>query len=300
MPTLQSLLASNHEVVAVYTQPDRPAGRGRKLKPSPVKQLALQHHVPVMQPQSLKEEQAVVELATLQADLMIVVAYGLILPEQVLSLPTYGCLNVHASLLPRWRGAAPIQRAILAGDDQSGVTIMQMDTGLDTGDMLLREAVKITSEMTARELHDDLSERGARALLKVVDAIGQGQLPQAVSQDEAGATYAAKLKKEEGEIDWENSADAIVRQIKAFNPWPVAYTRQAGKLLRIWDAKSSACGEGEVPGTLLELDSGLPVIACGQGCIVLLEVQAEGKKRMSARDYMNARKDIIQPGIKFG
>jgi methionyl-tRNA formyltransferase len=177
---------------------------------------------------------------------------------------------------------------------------MQMDTGLDTGDMLLREAVKITSEMTANELHDDLSERGARALLKVVDAIGQGNPPQAVSQDEAGATYAAKLKKEEGEIDWENPADAIVRQIKAFNPWPVAYTRQAGKLLRIWDAKSGAYGEGKLPGTLLELDSGLPVIACGQGCVVLLEVQAEGKKRMSARDYMNARKDIIQPGIKFG
>ena len=300
VPTLQSLLDSNHEVVAVYTQPDRPAGRGRKLTSSPVKQLAQEHSVPVVQPLTLKDEQPVIELEKLKPDLMVVVAYGLILPEAVLSVPSYGCLNVHASLLPRWRGAAPIQRAILAGDEQSGVTIMQMDVGLDTGDMLLRETIGISPDMTASELHDELASLGAKALVTVVDAIGRGQPPVAVRQTEADATYAAKLSKQEAEIDWEMSAVDITRQIKAFNPWPVAYTHQSGKLLRIWDAKFREESHSGTPGTFTGLDNGLPVIACGQGSLILLEVQAEGKKRMSAQDYMNARKGVITPGVMFG
>ena len=298
--TLQALLDSQHEMLAVYTQPDRPAGRGRQLRASPVKQLAEANIIPVFQPPSLKDEAAVNSLCDLQADLMVVVAYGLILPPGVLQIPTYGCLNVHASLLPRWRGAAPIQRAILAGDSITGVTVMQMDEGLDTGDMLCTAQVAIDNATTAEALHDELARLGAELLLTVVDSIDGGESPHAVRQDNAQVTYADKLSKAEAEINWALSAEGILRVVKAFNPWPVAYTRGFGKILRIWDA---AIVEGEnsaKPGELLAIDNNLPIIACGQGALRLLEVQPEGKKRMPATAYMNARKAELKPGVIFG
>ncbi|RKZ96443.1 MAG: methionyl-tRNA formyltransferase, partial [Gammaproteobacteria bacterium] len=220
---LQSLLDSQHEIIAVYTQPDRPAGRGRKLTASPVKALALEHDIPVYQPVSLKDEAAQQELIELQADIMIVVAYGLILPEIILAAPQYGCLNIHASILPRWRGAAPIQRAILAGDQATGVTIMQMDKGLDTGDMLLINRCAINPGDTASSLHDQLALMGGTAIMQTLADIEAHRLqPQA--QDDTQATYAHKLDKQEAQIDWHQDADDIVRKIQAFNSWPVAYT----------------------------------------------------------------------------
>ena len=300
VPTLQRLLDSQHEVVAVYTQPDRPAGRGRQLRASPVKQLAEASDIPVIQPQSLKDELAINELRRFQPELMIVVAYGLILPAEVLAIPIHGCLNVHASLLPRWRGAAPIQRAILAGDASSGVTIMQMDEGLDTGDMLKMSEVPIDAEMTAETLHDELAVLGANALLDVVDQIDRGSHPQAVQQDENQTSYAAKLSKSEAEINWALPAPQVLRLIKAFNPWPVAYTSWSGKTLRIWDARIIDEDIEANPGELASMDHKLPVIACGEGALVLLEVQPEGKKRMSADAYMNARKADIRTGMIFG
>jgi len=300
VPTLQRLIDSQHEVVAVYTQPDRPAGRGRKMRASPVKQLAEAKGIQVMQPQSLKDESAINELRRFQPGLMIVVAYGLILPAEVLAIPEHGCLNVHASLLPRWRGAAPIQRAILAGDTTSGVTIMQMDEGLDTGDMLKFLEVTISDDMTAEGLHDKLAILGGDALLEVVDSIEEGNGPPAVQQDEQQANYAAKLSKTEAEINWALPAPQVLRLIKAFNPWPVAFTSWSGKTLRIWDACIAGEGGTGAPGELVSIDHKLPVIACGDGALVLLEVQPEGKKRMPADAYMNARKADIKTGMVFG
>jgi methionyl-tRNA formyltransferase len=300
VPTLELLLQSEHEVVSVYTQPDRPAGRGRKLTASPVKQVAQKHHVNILQPETLRSATAASELAGLQPDIMIVVAYGLILPPDILSVPAYGCLNVHASLLPRWRGAAPIQRAILAGDKQTGVTIMQMDTGLDTGDMLKQSIVPISTETTARQLHDELAVRGAEDLMQVVEQFDSEKPPVPQKQDDTIATYADKLTKQEARIDWREAADVVLRKIKAFNPWPVAHTSLHGKILRIWDAEM-ACLEREArPGELITSTNGIPVIACGAGAITLLELQPEGKKRMSSQAFMNARKADTQPGIILG
>jgi methionyl-tRNA formyltransferase len=300
VPSLELLLQSDHEVVSVYTQPDRPAGRGRKLTASPVKQLAQKHHVKVLQPDTLRTDSAVSELASLQPDLMIVVAYGLILPSEILSVPTHGCLNVHASLLPRWRGAAPIQRSILAGDQQTGVTIMQMDVGLDTGDMLKQTIVPITTETTARQLHDELAIRGAEDLLQVVEQIGGKKPPVPQKQDDTAATYAEKLSKQEARIDWREAAEVVLRKIKAFNPWPVAHTALHGKILRIWDAEMAAAEQAAEPGELITATNGIPVIACGTGAIALLELQPEGKKCMTAQAFMNARKADIKPGIILG
>ena len=300
VPTLQRLIDSRHEVVAVYTQPDRPAGRGRQMRASLVKQLAEAHDILVVQPQSLKDDTAINELRQFQPGLMIVVAYGLILPAEVLAIPLHGCLNVHASLLPRWRGAAPIQRTILAGDTRSGVTIMQMDEGLDTGDMLELSEVPVSVDMTAGVLHDELAELGARVLLEAVDDIDEGNTPQAMQQDGRQACYAAKLSKAEAEIDWALPAPQVLRLIKAFNPWPVAYTSISGKILRIWDACIAEEDVTGNPGELVALDNKRPVVACGEGALVLLEVQPEGKKRMLAEAYMNARKADIKTGITFG
>lgn len=300
VPTLQTLLDSQHEVVAAYTQPDRPAGRGRSVRASPIKILAEQQGVPVIQPQTLKDELAAAELKGLHADLMVVVAYGLILPVNILEIPRFGCLNVHASLLPRWRGAAPIQRSILAGDTETGITIMQMDVGLDTGDMLKRETVRIMDETTAQELHDELASLGADALLQVVEALDRGEPPEPEQQDDTLATYAEKLNKQEAQINWNLPSREIMRQVKAFNPWPVSFTRQSGKTLRVWDACLSQASKNAQPGTLINIEDDQPVIACGSGALKLLEVQPEGKKRMPAKAYMNARKAELKPGLIFG
>jgi methionyl-tRNA formyltransferase len=270
------------------------------MRASPVKQLAIASDIPVVQPQSLRDEQAIRQFRDYQVDLMIVVAYGLILPAELLAIPVHGCLNVHASLLPRWRGAAPIQRAILAADSETGITIMQMAEGLDTGDMLRRRSVPVAADMTAGMLHDELAQLGASLLLEVVNDIDKGNTPEPVAQDDSLATYAEKLVKSEAEIDWSISAEQVLRVIKAFNPWPVAYTHWAGRSLRVWDARLAQQEISAQPGEVVVIDQGVLVIACGSGALELLEVQPEGKKRMPVAAYMNARKDEIVNGVVFG
>jgi methionyl-tRNA formyltransferase len=289
---LQALIDSEHEVIAVYSQPDRPAGRGRKLTASAVKQKALEYNIPVFQPLNFKEQADQQQLAQLNADVMVVVAYGLILPEIILNTPKYGCLNIHASILPRWRGAAPIQRAIEAGDPESGVTIMQMDIGLDTGDMLTVLATEITEQDTAQTLHDRLSELGANALLKTLEEIESNQLIP-IKQDEDLVTYAHKFSKAEAEINWDEDAQTIVRKIQAFNPCPVAYTQFQGKPLRIWQAELVAANPSKKsPGGVLAVNKQGIEVATKKGDIRLLYVQPSGKKQMSAYDFAQAR-DLV-------
>ncbi len=289
VPPLQRLLDSPHEVVAVYTQPDRPAGRGRKLTASPVKQLAQQHDLPVFQPVSLKDPDAQAELSTLNADVMVVVAYGLILPKAVLDMPTYGCFNIHASLLPRWRGAAPIQRAIQMGDAETGVTIMQMDVGLDTGDMLTILKTPITADDTAQTLHDRLSQLGCDALMQTLDDL-QAERLNPVKQSDAEATYAEKLNKAEAEIDWSQPADTLVRLIQAFNPWPVAFTQYDGQPLRLWRAKMGQETVSEKPpGLVISVTKDGVEVATGKGSLILEQLQPAGKKAMAAYDFAQAR-----------
>lgn len=291
-PALRALVDAGYDVVAVYTQPDRRAGRGRKLVHGPVKQVALELGLQVMQPVSLKDEAAIAELADLRADLMVVAAYGLILPQVVLDLPTHGCINIHASLLPRWRGAAPIQRAIEAGDARSGVTIMQMAAGLDTGNMLLKTAVDISANMTAAELHDLLAEAGADALLKTLAQLHSGTLSPEV-QNEQDATYAHKLEKSEAVLDWSRSAVELHRKICAFNAWPVAQTVNAGDVLRVWQSElSDDNAQLSAPGTIVGLEHGIDVCA-SDGVVRLLRVQAPGKKPVAAREYINSHQLVI-------
>lgn len=284
---LAALLESHHQVIAVYTQPDRPAGRGRKLKASPVKALALEHELPVFQPASLKGDEEQQQLAALDADVMVVAAYGLLLPREVLEIPRYGCLNIHASLLPRWRGAAPIQRAILAGDSESGITIMQMDEGLDTGDMLFKLTTPITENDTAQQLHDRLAKLGADALLEALEATPGNLEPE--SQDEKLATYARKLEKKEAAIDWTQPAEQIARQINAFNPWPVAQTHLNDKVLRIWEAHPIPGNPTASPGTVLEENKEGIDIATGKGVLRITRLQLPGGKPLSASDFINSR-----------
>lgn len=286
---LQALLDSEHEVIAVYTQPDRPAGRGRKLTASPVKQLALAHNLPVFQPESLKTPEALAELSALNADLMVVVAYGLILPQAVLDAPKLGCLNIHASLLPRWRGAAPIQRAIESGDQQTGITIMQMDAGLDTGAMLYKLETGIQQNDTAQTLHDRLAPMGAQALLDTLAKLTQLN-PEA--QQDHQVCYAAKLTKAEAEIDWSLSAQQIVRRIHAFNPWPMAFTHFDGQPLRILQAQALEGPKHDQPGEMILLEKlGVDVMA-GEGLVRITQLQPAGKKPMSAYDFCQARNVI--------
>ncbi|MCG6658566.1 methionyl-tRNA formyltransferase [Halomonas campisalis] len=302
--SLTALLASRHPIVAVYTQPDRPAGRGRKLTASPVKRLALEHDLPVRQPETLKAPDVQAELDAFEADIMVVVAYGLILPRAVLDTPRLGCLNVHASLLPRWRGAAPIQRAIEAGDDESGVTIMQMDEGLDTGDMLLTRRTPITATTTGGELHDTLAALGGEAIVEALDALAEGGLP-ATPQPEAGVTYAAKLSKAEAELDFARPAAELAARIRAFNPWPVAWCPLGTERLRLLMAEAAAAS-GEAPrppGTLLEHDTDALRIACGEHGHEVLRVsraQLPGGKPLAVRDLLNARGDRLPPGLRLG
>lgn len=292
---LSALINSEHEVIAAYSQPDRPAGRGKKLKPSDVKQLAISHDIPVYQPISLRNEDAQQELAALNADLMVVVAYGLILPQIVLDTPRLGCINVHGSLLPRWRGAAPIQRAIWAGDAETGVTIMQMDLGLDTGAMLHKVTCPITDDETSASLYDKLAELGPQGLLETLAQISNNTAVAEVQNDEQ-SNYAAKLSKEEANIDWTQSAVEIERQVRAFNPWPVSYSQIAEQNVKIWQA--SVCEEttDAQPGTVIAATKQGIQVATGNGVLTLLNMQLAGKKAMPVQDILNARKEWFTVG----
>lgn len=285
--------ARHHEVVAVYTQPDRPAGRGRGLAPSPVKLEAIARGIPVLQPESLKDEAAQQQLRDLQPDLMVVVAYGLILPKAVLAIPTHGCWNVHASLLPRWRGAAPIQRAIQTGDAETGVCLMQMEAGLDTGPVLLRQHTPIQPGELGGQLHDRLAEMGAQVLADGLGLLRAGLKPIAQPQPEAGVTYAHKLDKAEARLDWSADAVALERTVRAFNPWPIAEASLAGERVRIHGAVALADNQGQAPGTLLAAGREGIDIACGQGALRLRVLQREGGKAITAADYLNARRDLV-------
>lgn len=291
---LAALLNSEHEVIAVYTQPDRPAGRGKKLKPSDVKELALTHDLPVYQPKTLRDETAQQELAALDADLMVVVAYGLILPQVVLDTPKLGCINVHGSLLPKWRGAAPIQRSIWAGDAETGVTIMQMDIGLDTGDMLHKVTCPIADDETSATLYNKLAELGPQGLIETLSQISAGTAV-AEKQDDDLANYAAKLSKEEANIDWTQSAVEIERQVRSFNPWPVSYTQVAEQNVKIWQASVIDAATDAAPGTVISADKTGIQVATGNGILNLLNLQLAGKKAMPVQDILNARKEWFTP-----
>ncbi|MCU7553637.1 methionyl-tRNA formyltransferase [Alteromonas sp. ASW11-19] len=291
---LAALLDSVHDVVGVYTQPDRPAGRGKKLTPSQVKVLAQQHDLPVFQPPSLKDADAQAQLAALEADLMVVVAYGLLLPAPVLNSPRLGCINVHGSILPKWRGAAPIQRAVWAGDEETGVTIMQMDEGLDTGDILHIARLPITPEDTSASLYHKLAELGPRALVKVLDNITDYP-PH--PQDNSQATHAKKLSKDEARVDWTLPAAQLERNIRAFNPWPVAWTVANGNNIKLWQA--AVTSDNGTPGTILQADKHGILVATGDGALLLTQLQIPGKKALPAADVINARRDWFAVGTQL-
>ncbi len=284
---LAGLLSANYRVLAVLTQPDRPAGRGRKPRPSAVKQLADQYDIPILQPQSLKDEEVQSQLTALAPEALVVAAYGLLLPPAVLSLPRYGCINVHASLLPRWRGAAPIQRALLAGDKESGISIMQMDEGLDTGDILTLARCPVFPEDTAGSLHDRLAKLGSQTLNSTLEQLGSEPL-RASAQDNLQANYAERLSKQEGELNWKLPAATLERQVRAFNPWPVSYTTCDQSRLRIWQARYIPHDTGEPPGTVIATSADGIDVATGDGLLRLQTVQRPGGRALKARDYLNA------------
>ena len=290
VPCLEACRASSAEVVAVYTQPDRPAGRGRKLTPSPVKQAAVAAGIPVEQPESLRSAEAQATLAAYAPDLMVVVAYGLILPRKVLATPRLGCWNVHASLLPRWRGAAPIQRAILAGDAESGVDLMQMEVGLDTGPVLLERRTPIAPDDTGGSLHDRLAALGAQVLAEGLARAMAGETLASRAQPEEGVTYAHKLDKAEARLDFTRPAIELERQVRAFDPWPVAEGDVAGETMRIWAARAVEGQPGAGPGSVLDMTRDGIDIACGEGALRVTALQRAGGKRITAADYLNATK----------
>ncbi|MHA6491777.1 methionyl-tRNA formyltransferase [Pseudomonas borbori] len=295
---LKALLATPHRIVAVYTQPDRPAGRGQKLSPSPVKQLAAQHGIAVYQPQTLRDPAAQAELAALDADLMVVVAYGLILPQVVLDIPRLGCINSHASLLPRWRGAAPIQRAIEAGDTESGVTVMQMEAGLDTGPMLLKARTPITPDDTGGSLHDRLARLGPQAVIDAIDGLAAATL-MGEAQDDSLATYAHKLNKEEARIDWTRPAVELERLIRAFNPWPICHSslnEAPLKVLAALHVDGHENGPGQAGEILAASKDGL-IVACGEGALCLTRLQLPGGKPLNFADLYNSRREQFAVGM---
>ncbi|MDC8829140.1 methionyl-tRNA formyltransferase [Alteromonas gilva] len=291
---LQKLLDSQHQVVAVYTQPDRPAGRGKKLMPSATKQVAVEHNIPVYQPASLKDSDAQQQLAALQPDIMVVVAYGLLLPAAVLAIPAHGCINVHGSILPRWRGAAPIQRSLWAGDTETGVTIMQMDEGLDTGDMLHISKLPITADDTSATLYAKLASSGPEALVHVLDNLHSLR---AEKQNDAEATYAKKLSKEEAFLDWQQSAQQLSRNVRAFNPWPVCWSQVKDKNIKVWQASAmSTPATDAVPGTILAADKNGIVVATSDGALCIEKLQLPGKKPMAVQDVLNGHQDWFAVG----
>lgn len=296
VPILQALIDSPHSVLAVYTQPDRPAGRGQKLIASPVKQLAQQQQITIEQPVTLRDLSAQQTLANYAPDVMIVAAYGLLLPESVLAIPTHGCINVHASLLPRWRGAAPIQRAILAGDQETGVTIMQMAKGLDTGDMLLKKSCPITANMNAQVLHNQLATMGAGALLETLDLLLEKKLQPEI-QDDTQANYAKKIEKAEARIDWNNTAQEIDRLIRAYNPWPVAFTQLDDAIIRIWQAEPIQQTSAAPAGTIINLAMNAILVACKENVISIRQLQFPNGKIISAQDAINAKR--VKIGASF-
>jgi methionyl-tRNA formyltransferase len=295
LPALAAL-ATRHELVGVLTQPDRPQGRGRRLGTSPVKEAALTGSLTLAQPPTLKSAEGRAALAAWAPDVLVVVAYGLILPQAALSIPRYGCLNIHASLLPRWRGAAPIQRALLAGDLKTGITIMQMNEGLDTGPMLLRRSLPITPEATGGSLHDALARLGADLITEALEGLGRGTL-RPEPQPEEGITYAAKIDKSEARIDWSQDAAAIGRRVRAFSPWPVAETLFAGEQLRIHAARAHESdanvahpgANGVEPGTIFAIRDDYFAVRCGQGVLAVTEVQLPGRRSIAARDFSHGR-----------
>lgn len=289
-------LLREHDVVAVLTQPDRPSGRGMQLVSSPVKQLAQEQGVLVLQPATLKNEEAQKSIAALDADVMVVAAYGLILPKAVLQLPRYGCLNIHASLLPRWRGAAPIQRAILAGDQETGITIMQMDEGLDTGDMLLKKSCPISAGDTAETLHDSLAELGALGIVEALQDLENGKL-HPLKQDGANATYAAKLSKAEAELDWTKNAQELERNVRGYYPFPVAHTRIGETPIKILKV-GLGTGSSTTPGTVLAIDNEAIHVACGDGVLALKVLQKPGGKALPARQFVQGFP--VKVGDHFG
>lgn len=292
---LDALLSSEHQIVGVFTQPDRPAGRGKKLMPSPVKVLAETHNIPVFQPASLRQAENQQLVADLNADVMVVVAYGLILPKAVLDMPRLGCINVHGSLLPRWRGAAPIQRSLWAGDTETGVTIMQMDVGLDTGAMLYKLACNIEAEDTSAALYDKLAGLGPQGLLETLQQIASGSTQPEI-QDDSLATYAEKLSKEEARINWSLSAEQLERCIRAFNPWPMSWLEIDSQPLKIWSASVIAAPTDAQPGTILSVSKQGIQVATGDGILNLESLQPAGKKAMTAQDLLNSRREWFEPG----
>lgn len=296
--SLQALLNTRHKVVAVYTQPDRPSGRGRKLTASPVKQLAEIEGIPVRQPENFKDPADQQALGDFGADLMVVAAYGLLLPKAVLETPRLGCINVHASLLPRWRGAAPIHRALLAGDTETGITIMQMDIGLDTGAMLHKVSCPIDDRHTSGELHDVLAKLGGTALTEALDKLTEGSL-HGEAQDPAQACYASKLVKAEGAIDWTRDALDLERKVRGLNPWPVAYTDLNGARIRIWEAQALDERCDQPPGTLLTIDRDGLRVATGHGILAITRLQLPNAKQLPVADLLNARQDLFRPGNRF-
>lgn len=295
---LKALIDAGHRIAGVFTQPDRPAGRGRKAAPGPVKTLALEHGIAVFQPRTLTSEDALADLRELDLDVLIVVAYGLLLPQPVLDIPRHGCINVHASLLPRWRGAAPIERAILEGDRETGITIMQMDAGLDTGDILLRIATPITLEDTSEDVGARLIQLGPKGLLEVLERLARGTL-EATPQDDSRATYAKKLGKEEALIRWDRPAEAIQRQVNAFYPRSPAYTFFSGKRVKVLRSRPEADDPGRAPGTILEAGRDGIRVACASGSLRITELQLEGRKPNPVAAVLNGQPDLFRPGDSF-
>ncbi len=295
-PCLQALIDSKHQVIVVYTQPDRRAGRGQQIIPSPVKALAVQHHIPVYQPLTFKENATTQQLKDLHADVMVVVAYGLLLPKTILTATRYGAINVHPSLLPRWRGATPIQSAILAGDNQTGVSIIQLTAKMDAGPILLQTLYPISEQATSADLHDQLAKIGADALIHTLDLLMRQALTPKI-QDEQQVTYTSKISKNDALIDWRQSAIQLARMVRAYNPWPIAFCYYQGKPLRIWQSQAVDATINHAPGTLVSMSSAGLDVATGSGILRLLTIQTPGNRFMSAADFIHGQKQHLVPGV---